>query len=711
MKKFFSLKKIILFLIVAWIWYSIYSYYFTSSTKTTVVTKEYTVSTWSIENSIKVTGKAALVNEQKLKFNQVWKVTKVYFNDWEKIKEWQLIAELDKTDVNSAIKQAELSLNDAEIKLSDLLNWAEYKDILNGENSVITAENKILTLENDLSSLQIENENKLKDYDNQIKQKENDIASNENDVENKELQVNNLKNELVTLEKAEEKWLTDFDVDLEKTISDAYITSKKQIIDIENALFDADEIIWISDSNENKNDSYEIYLWAKNSLVKIQTETNWRDSNSLFLNAKSSYESLNSNNQTASEILVFLNKLLESYDKLTDLWKSGQEMMNASIVSANFSQNEIDTKASLFSSITNTAQSNYSSIISTIANIHKLADPELKKAQSQNTINSKKQSIIDLEFSINKLKNDTATKYQNDLAKLESDKDYAIKNFESQIIQKKLDIESAKNNLEYTKESLKVVKNWATSVELAQARNNVSKQKLSLENARKNLDKYELIAPFDWIVRKIDFKVWDNLTADEQKYIYIENPNLVEISATLDQLDMVKVSLNQKARIIFDSYPNKEFIWQVSEKDSTPSETSGVTSYSIVIALDKWDAEIFSSMTAKVYIIVEGKKDILVIPSSYIETVSWIKYVIVKENWKEIKKEIAAWITDDANIEITEWLKKWEIIIKKITSTSSTSSSLFTPGTWSRRLNSWWNDNSSSNFNSQGGQSSPGARN
>jgi hypothetical protein len=37
-------------------------------------------------------------------------------------------------------------------------------------------------------------------------------------------------------------------------------------------------------------------------------------------------------------------------------------------------------------------------------------------------------------------------------------------------------------------------------------------------------------------------------------------------------------------------------------------------------------------MTAKVNILIESKKDILVIPASYIEEASGIKYVLVKEN-------------------------------------------------------------------------------
>ncbi|EKD66348.1 MAG: hypothetical protein ACD_49C00050G0018 [uncultured bacterium (gcode 4)] len=697
MKKFLSIKKIIYFLIIISIGYSIYSYYFNTKSKTTTVTKEYSVGTGSIENAIKVTGQAALVDEQKLKFNQVWKVTKVYFRDGAKVKKDQLIAELDKEDINNTIRQAELSLNDAQIKLEDLLNWAEYKDILNAENNTTVAENKILTLQNDLTNLLADKDNKLKDYDNQIEQKNLAIKNNLSDIKNKELQLTNLKNELTTLEITEEKWLTDYSVDLTKTISDAYTNAKKQIIDIENSIFDADEILWITDENKNKNDSYEMYLWAKNSNTKTQAENNWREANSLFLSSKTSYNSLNITSQTPEEITIFLNKLLDSYDKLIDLGKSGQEMMNASITSSSFSQSDIDSKSTTFSSMTTSAQTTYNTIKSTITNIEKLTDPEVKKAQSTNTINSKKQSISDTEIALDKLKNTTSIQLQNDLDKLYSDREYSANNYSSQIKQKNLDITSAVNSLEYAKESLKVVQNWATAVELAQARNNVAKQKLSLVNAQKNLDKYELTAPFDGTIRKIDFKVGDNLTADEQKFIYIENPNLVEISATLDQLDIVKISLNQSAKIIFDSYPNKEFIWTVSEKDSTPVSTSGVTSYTITITLDKWDAEIYSSMTAKVNILVESKKDILVIPASYIEETPKSKYVLVKEKWQEIKKEIKTWITNDTDIEIIKWLNIGDIILKKITSAIKSGSSGLIP--WGRTgWTSWSSSNTSWGF-------------
>ncbi|MDD2565731.1 MAG: efflux RND transporter periplasmic adaptor subunit [Candidatus Gracilibacteria bacterium] len=694
-----------MYIIIVGIGYSIYSYYFSTTSKTITVNKEYTVSTGSIENSIKVTGNAALVDEQTLKFNQIGTVTKLYFKDGSSVKKGQLIAELDKVDINNTIKQAELSLSDAQIKLADLLNGPEYKDILNSENNVTIAENKIPSLQNDLNNLVADKANKMKDYDSQIVQKKLAIENNAQDIANKESSLINSKNELATLLVQEEKGLTDYDVDLNKTISDAYTNAKKQIIDMENSLYDSDVILGISDSNKSKNDSYEVYLGAKDSSLKVKAENDWRDANSQFLITKTSYEGLNSSSQTSQEMIDFLNKLLLSYDKMTNLGKDGQEMMNASIISSNFSQSDIDSKSSVFSSITNSSQSNYSTLKSTIANILKLTDPELKKAQSTNTVNSKKQSIIDAELSLSKLKNTTTVQLNSDLDKLYSDRDYSANNYESQIKQKNLDIASAENSLEYARESLKVIKSGATSVELSQARNSVTKASLSLENAREGLEKYELTAPFDGTIRKIDFQVGDNLTADEQKYIYIENPNLIEISATLDQLDIVKISIGQKAKIVFDSYLDKEFIGNISEKDSTPSKISGVTSYTIKITLDKGDAEIYSSMTAKVSIIVEGKNDIIIIPTSYIETTSGVSYVIVKENGQEIKKEVAIGITDDANIEITEGLSKGDIIIKKITSTVKTSTtSLFSPG-GNRKSNSSSSSTkqSSSSSGDQGG--------
>jgi hypothetical protein len=48
------------------------------------------------------------------------------------------------------------------------------------------------------------------------------------------------------------------------------------------------------------------------------------------------------------------------------------------------------------------------------------------------------------------------------------------------------------------------------------------------------------------VLRKVDFKLWDNILTSSSAtpmYLYIENPNLVEVSASVDQLDVVKLKI------------------------------------------------------------------------------------------------------------------------------------------------------------------------
>lgn len=115
------------------------------------------------------------------------------------------MAELDTTDVQSDIKQQEVSLNNAQVKLTQLLGGATDKDLLNAENTVTSAKSKITTLENSKVNLLADKINKQTDFGNQITAKQNAIKSNENDIKSKQASLQNAKNELIVLEATEGK--------------------------------------------------------------------------------------------------------------------------------------------------------------------------------------------------------------------------------------------------------------------------------------------------------------------------------------------------------------------------------------------------------------------------------------------------------------------------------------------------------------------------
>lgn len=336
-------------------------------------------------------------------------------------------------------------------------------------------------------------------------------------------------------------------------------------------------------------------------------------------------------------------------------------MVNASITSSSFPQSMIDTYANVFTAITTSSQSSLSAIKTTIANINTLTDPALQKASSSDAINAKKQSVSDLQTALNKLSTSTAGQYQRDLAKLQSDMVYSADTYDAQLKAKDADIKSAQDALKYNEESFRLLKAGATKEDIALAKNLIASQKLSLEKVKENIKKYQLEAPFDGVIRKIDFQLVDNIVTGSNatpEYLYIENPNLVEITASVDQLDVVKLKLGQDARIVFDSFPTLSLTGKVSDINSTPTQTSGVTSYTVKITMDKGGHAIFSGMSAKVDIIIESKQDTLVVGTSFIQKNNGHPSVLKRTNTGDVRTDVVLGISNPTNTEIVSGVEE-----------------------------------------------------
>ncbi len=686
-------KKVITVAIITWLTYGGYVYFFKkSTTNTTFTTVPTTVKRGNIENSVQVIGVSALVYEQKMQFSQVGKVAKIFFKEGESVKKWQIMAELDTTDVLNDIKQQEVGLNNTQIKLDQLVKWATAKDILNAQNSVTSAMSKITTLGNQKTNIFRDKANKQTDYANQILSKQNDIKS-------KQAQLVNAKNELITLEKTQNKGLSDAGTDIAKTLNTAVIDARKQIIDADASLYNADEILGISDANRLKNDSYEVYLSAKNNTLRTRAENDWAKATTLLSEAKSLMNTLPSESPDSASVKNLLDALSKMEDACITLWKDGTDAMNVSITSSSFAQTTIDSYANIFSTITSSSQSSLSAINNTLANINKLSDPLLQKASSNDILTTKKQSITDQESAI--------AQSQRDLAKIQNDMAYSSDTYDAQITSNDLDIANAEAALKYAQESLRLLQAGATKEEIALAKNSIASQKISMEKVRENIKKYQLEAPFDGVLRKVDFKLGDNIVTSSSAtplYLYIENPNLVEMRATVDQLDVVKLKLGQDAKIVFDSFPTLTFTGKVSDINSTPAQTSGVTSYTIKISMDKWDHPIFSGMSAKINIIIESKNDTLVVGTSFITKWRWQPSVLKRVGTVDTKTDVTLGISNPSTTEILEGVNEWDTLVRRIsTSTGTTAGSLIQMPGWGRWGSSgWWGGTSGGgggNFN------------
>ncbi len=686
----FSLKYFILWLIV--IFWINYSTFFSWSTTTDNKSSSWTiltVETWSIKNIIEVSWVSELVDEQSLKFTKEWTITKVNFKAWDTIKKWAVIAEIDSSDVYDSIDEAEINLENANLSYDQLFDDPDESQILQAKNSITTAENSYLIAQKELENLKTT-------QSNSINQLEKQIETSKKELDSSKVTLELTKKELETTKKEQLNSLGNTVSNKSTTIQNIEDSFKTNLTEIEKIIEQSDYIMWVTPENEAKNDKYESFLWAKNAEIKSKATYTLSESISLYTKLKTDLNKYNYDWNIES-IKVLLKEFTTTYQKLAEATDYIYKTLDNSIESTGvLSSSDIDSKKSTMSSNRTSAQSKVASLNSTINTLNTLTNTDLVSESNSNSIAKQEEAIKSSELSIEKKDQDI----ENSEKSLETTKEsYAI-TMES----KQKDLESKERSVEIAKLSLSELTDWPTEQTVQKAKNSIKQAELKIESAYKNLDDYKLEAPFDGVVRKIDYMVWDNLVNDTDKYVYIENPNLLEITVMLDQIDITKVKLWQTANIVFDAYSTTTVKAIISSIDTEPTQSSWVVSYKVKLVLDdkSFTKKVLSWMTANVEIVIESKENILVLKTSAITDKDSKKYVTVIKNWEQIESEIVTWISADWMTEIASWLNVWDQIATaeyKAASSTETTTSLFSPP-WRSSTKSSWSSSSSSSKSS-----------
>jgi multidrug efflux pump subunit AcrA (membrane-fusion protein) len=171
----------------------------------------------------------------------------------------------------------------------------------------------------------------------------------------------------------------------------------------------------------------------------------------------------------------------------------------------------------------------------------------------------------------------------------------------------------------------------------------------------------------------------------------------------MNEVDVSKIKLGQKATITFDAIENLSMTGTVVEIDTLGTVSQGVVSYNVKIAFDTKDDQVKPGMSISASIITDSKIDVLMVPSSAIKTNDTTKYIQMfttplslpfagsqgtpsKETPTQIQVEIG--ISDDTNTEIISGIKEGDQIVSRTitNSTKTTTSSSLLGGTGTRGI-------------------------
>ncbi|MFA5399161.1 MAG: efflux RND transporter periplasmic adaptor subunit [Dehalococcoidia bacterium] len=194
---------------------------------------------------------------------------------------------------------------------------------------------------------------------------------------------------------------------------------------------------------------------------------------------------------------------------------------------------------------------------------------------------------------------------------------------------------------------------------------------INLDQAKQDLLKTEIIAPFDGTVVSVDVKSNDQLSQFDyasKPAVYLVDTKTIRMKGIIDEIDITKVSVGQAAIIKVDALPGRDLKGHVRFVSPFGTLQSGVVNFPVEIYMDKDEdtSGLRGGLTATADIITGMRENVLQVPNRAIKGLSgdyWVDIVIDASSAKTEKRPVKTGVQNKKNTEIISGLKEGEQVL------------------------------------------------
>lgn len=155
------------------------------------------------------------------------------------------------------------------------------------------------------------------------------------------------------------------------------------------------------------------------------------------------------------------------------------------------------------------------------------------------------------------------------------------------------------------------------NVRLAQA--NVAQRQSALAQARIDLSRTRITSPVNGIVIKRTIErgqtVASSLQAPEL-FILAKNLSDMQVEASIDESDVGRLAVGQKASFNVDAFPGQTFEGEIRQVRKAASNVANVVTYVAVVGFSNTSGKLLPGMTANVKVITDVRSGVLKLPNA-----------------------------------------------------------------------------------------------
>lgn len=631
-------------IVVIGVGYGVWTKRFSQEESTDFFSTEYEVQTGEISTSLSLAGTTKFANAQKLTFVQQGKVTSVKVKVGDQVKKGQVLAsistdkldttlERNKRDLNAKKRAYEKKLKDADSGLDLLKAQAEYDQKLL-EQTLLPQKQ---TSETETAQIAVENaKQNLKDQEKALKDLQDDYAIMYGTWKNTQNSDLGLSKTAIERNQKFEAYVREF---------------KIQALSLQSILDGYDRVMQETKKFLNPEDYTHVYIGADDQILRGKSVSQFYE----LQKQVNVLEDLYAQYSKIPVASLTEGKILEGYQVFKTIWDQLSQWgtLNYNMVMKSVPSGKVDKTAiagyakTLGTDIESEGYALKNKYMTTVAKLKEdmNSDSGSDQESMQTKINKAKIALQD-----SKLKLQNA---QEELMSLKTKQQIAKLTAES-------DLKTAKNKLDDLMDKVEI------SEELQAAKDALESAQEEIKTTLKQYEDYQIIANFDGLVTKVEMQVWDSISSSNnssstEKYIYVETPNLLQVTLDVDQIDIVKISVWMPVQVVLDALSDQTFTGVISEID-TMSESSSYKA-SVVFQKHSDDQKVLGGMSASVKVTLEQATDTIIVPSPAIaDNVNGEKIVRLKKWDQRVDQVVEIGISDDANTQILSGLKVGDVI-------------------------------------------------
>ncbi len=538
------------------------------------------------------------------------KVSNIYVKEWDKVNKWQLLLKLDWSEAKVWYSSA-WNIIDTLVSMKNYTKLMFDEQIKSMEAKVEQVKlwkNWLSTWLNDTKKI---TEAQLKTAKTWVEIAKANLKHTKSVLETKKSHIyDNMKSAII--------WSVILDTNIIKFI---------------------DELLWVTEENKHKNDSFETYLAAKNTWLYNESKQKFREVNLVYLDYKKYYdENIDWKNPSNDVIFTALKKWEKTAEEIKSLLSITYDVLDASIDNVYFPATTINSYKNQIS----TFWTNIEASLLTVSwdYILGLKWSRQNLADFNNTYNMQ----IDLLEKQVKLAEDTLNKY---------------------IEMSKWQVNEVQTKSNVSVKQLDEILAWLESLKkqkeskLSEIDAKIDEAKWQLNSAWVMINNWKIVSPITWIVTKKMVEVWQ-VVWWWMPLLTVSNTDKLVIDVNVSE-DVAKwLKLNDRVLLNID-WISKQVHWYISNinlsKDMITKKVWIEVTISENNGISIW------SFTKVIFQNFSNSNKILISNDAIISKFM-VPGVFIIDNWIIKFKNIKIINQNDKFSEV-EWLKVWdEIIIK-----------------------------------------------